>query len=93
MVECGERLYADDPAGKVAAKVMAKDAFTHVTSAPVTATAPRRWMKSIENKFAETLRIPSQCRCPQCGSNDRPSAMWVMASTVGGRYFASSLQN
>ena len=34
MVECGERLYADDPAGKAAAKVMAKDAFTHVTSAP-----------------------------------------------------------
>ena len=46
---------------KRAAKVMAKDACTHVTSAPVIATAPHRWMKNIENKFADALRILSLC--------------------------------
>lgn len=46
---------------KRVAKVMAKDACTHVTSAPVIATAPHRWMKNIENKFADALRILSLC--------------------------------
>ena len=46
---------------KRVAKVMAKDAWTHVTSAPVIATAPHRWMKNIENKFADALRILSLC--------------------------------
>ena len=59
------------PREKRTGKVMAKEVCTNAPSAPVTATAPRRWMKSIENKFADTLRIPSLCRCPQCGSNDR----------------------
>ena len=52
-------------------KVMAKEVCTHVTSAPVTAAAPHRWLKTIENKFADALRIPSLCRCPQCGGNDK----------------------
>lgn len=54
-------------------KVMAKEVCTNAPSAPVTATAPHRWLKTIENKFADVLRIPSLCRCPQCGGNDRRS--------------------
>ena len=54
-------------------KVMAKEVCTNAPSAPVTATAPHRWLKTIENKFADALRIPSLCRCPQCGGNDRRS--------------------
>ena len=42
-------------------KVMAKEACPHTTAAPVTATAPHRWMKNIENKFADALRILSLC--------------------------------
>ena len=45
-------------------KVMAKEVCTNAPSAPVTATAPHRWLKTIENKFADALRIPSLCRCP-----------------------------
>ena len=40
-------------------KVMAKEVCTNAPSAPVTATAPHRWLKTIENKFADALRIPS----------------------------------
>ena len=46
---------------KRAGKVMAKEACPHTTSAPVIATAPHRWMKNIENKFADALRILSLC--------------------------------
>ena len=45
-------------------KVMAKEVCTNAPSAPVTATAPHRWLKTIENKFADALRIPSLCRYP-----------------------------
>ena len=41
-------------------KVMAKEVCTNAPSAPVTATAPHRWLKTIENKFADVLRIPSR---------------------------------
>ena len=58
-------------AEKRAGKVMAKEVCTNAPSAPVTATAPHRWLKTIENKFADALRIPSLCRCPQCSGNDR----------------------
>lgn len=47
------------------------------SSAAVTATAPHRWLKTIENKFADALRIPSLCRYPQCGGNDRRSLRCV----------------
>ena len=58
-------------------KVMAKEVCTNAPSVPVTATAPHRWLKTIENKFADALRIPSLCRCPQCGGNDRRSLRCV----------------
>ena len=45
---------------KRAVKVMAKKVCTNAPSAPVTATAPHRWLKTIENKFADVLRIPSR---------------------------------
>lgn len=31
----------------------------------------------IENKFADALRIPSLCHCPQCSGNDRRSLRCV----------------
>ncbi|MFR1474705.1 MAG: hypothetical protein ACLSB9_02625 [Hydrogeniiclostridium mannosilyticum] len=37
-------------------KVMAKEVGTNAPSAPVTSTAPHRWMKTIENKFADTFK-------------------------------------
>lgn len=58
-------------------EVMAKEVCTNAPSAPVTATAPHRWLKTIENKFADALRIPSLCRCPQCSGNDRRSLRCV----------------
>ena len=80
---------------KADCKVEKVDSFCTVLKRAemLTATAPHRWLKTIENKFADALRIPSLCRCPQCGGNDRRSLRCVMTSTAEGRYPASSLRN
>ena len=71
-LEIGDAVKAD-------CKVTKIDSFYTVLKRTemLTATAPHRWLKTIENKFADALRIPSLCRCPQCGGNDRRSLRCV----------------
>ena len=71
-LEIGDAVKADCKVEKI-------DSFCTVLKRAemLTATAPHRWLKTIENKFADALRIPSICRCPQCGGNDRRSLRCV----------------